>query len=238
MKQSGPVMDIETLPKYAQVRDLLIREILSGHLLDGERLPPERDMAAKLGVAVGTLRKGLRSLEKRGLLERVQGSGNYIRTNEEVSGIYAFFRLELAKGGGLPTARVLSVEAAQMPADLPDLPGGNWAHRIRRMRMLDMVPIAMEEIWLSRNHAETVTAGDLSDSLYQFYKTRLNLWITRAEDRVSLSKMPQWTEGLRLNAGDTCGFIERVSYAQTGAPAETSRTWFDPEVAHYVQNFK
>jgi GntR family transcriptional regulator len=61
-----------SLPIYLQVTELIIRDIAAGRLIDGEKLPPERDMAADLGIAVGTLRKALAELQNRGLLERVQ----------------------------------------------------------------------------------------------------------------------------------------------------------------------
>ena len=44
------------LPIYLQIAELLAREIAAGHLLDGERLPPERDMAERLGISVGTVK--------------------------------------------------------------------------------------------------------------------------------------------------------------------------------------
>ena len=58
------------LPIYQQVSELLIREIAAGRLLDGQRLPPERAMAAEHGVTVRTLRKALAELTRRGLLDR------------------------------------------------------------------------------------------------------------------------------------------------------------------------
>ncbi len=60
---------------YLQIAETLVRDIAAGTLIDGEKLPPERDMAKDLGIAVGTLRKTLSELESRGLLERIQGSG-------------------------------------------------------------------------------------------------------------------------------------------------------------------
>ena len=63
------------LPIYAQVSEVLIREIAVGRLADGQRLPPERQLAAAHQVTVRTLRKSLKILEDKGLLERVQGSG-------------------------------------------------------------------------------------------------------------------------------------------------------------------
>ncbi len=62
------------LPLYIQLSELIIREIEAGRLMEGERLPPEREMAQLYGTSVGTLRKALSALENKGLLRRVQGS--------------------------------------------------------------------------------------------------------------------------------------------------------------------
>jgi len=54
------------LPKYIQISELLIRDIVSGRLIDGERLPPERVLASTLNVTVTTLRKSLKVIAKKG----------------------------------------------------------------------------------------------------------------------------------------------------------------------------
>ena len=125
--------DAAALPIYMQVSGKLIREISSGRLIDGEKLPPERDMAADLGIAVGTLRKALNDLVAKGMLDRVQGSGNYVRHNPDAAGDYAFFRVELLNGGGLPTADVLSVRRIKKPSELPEFGRSGYGHRIRRL---------------------------------------------------------------------------------------------------------
>ena len=119
----------QSLPKTIQVSEMLIREIASGRIPDGSRLPSERKMAEDLGVAVGTLRRALAVLEDKGLLRRVQGSGNYVQTQSEVQSVYEFFRLELLEGGGMPTADILEVKRLQKPDDLPNIGPGTVAHR-------------------------------------------------------------------------------------------------------------
>lgn len=57
---------------------MLRKGITDGDFQNGERLPAERDLAQRFGVARGTLREGLRELEKNGLVERRQGSGTYV----------------------------------------------------------------------------------------------------------------------------------------------------------------
>ncbi len=156
-----------------QISEMLIREIMAGRLADGARLPPEREMAASLNVAVGTLRRALQDLQDKGLLERIQGSGNYVRAGEELLGVYAFFRLELVEGGGLPSAVILSVDKMSKPADLPSFGPSPDVHRIRRLRRLSGKSAALEEIWLDGARAESLRAEDLSDSLYLHYRLTL-----------------------------------------------------------------
>ena len=56
---------LTSLPKYVQLTEAIIRDIASGRLLDGERLPPEKSMAKNLGVSVGTLRKCLKAIAEK-----------------------------------------------------------------------------------------------------------------------------------------------------------------------------
>jgi DNA-binding FadR family transcriptional regulator len=60
----------------------LRRAITLGLLLDGERLPAENDLAARLGVSVETLRDALASLRTLGLVEtrRGRGGGSFVRS--------------------------------------------------------------------------------------------------------------------------------------------------------------
>lgn len=225
------------LPKYIQLSELIIREIDAGRILDGERLPPERDMARDYGTSVGTLRKALADLEEKGLLRRVQGSGNYVQKAQSPTGLYAMFRLELLEGGGLPSADVLSLDAMEKPGDLPAFGRSRFATRIRRRRWLNDVAIAVEEIWLDAS-VGTLNKNMLTDSLYQTYLKRLNFWITRAEDRVSVGLFPDWTPSAFASSGTACGYIERDSWSDARQPVEFSRTWFHPQRAVYVQRLK
>lgn len=227
------------LPKSLQLSEMLIREIAAGHIADGARLPPEREMAAEHGVAVGTLRKALAALETRGLLQRVQGSGNYVRARTEVDSIYAFFRLELAAGGGLPTARVMDVLRLAKPDAAKCIGPGKFAHRIRRLRLLDGVGVALEEIWLDERFARHLRAETLKESLYLYYKNELNLVIARVEDRVGVAPAPDWgSREIALAPGAPAGFVERLGWGDEPEPAEYSRTWFNADLARYTMRLQ
>ncbi|MGI8783302.1 MAG: FadR/GntR family transcriptional regulator [Acidobacteriota bacterium] len=53
--------------------------ILNGTLRPGDRLPPERELAEKLGVSKTVIREAMRSLATKGLVEIRPGSGMYVR---------------------------------------------------------------------------------------------------------------------------------------------------------------
>ncbi|MDA7426238.1 GntR family transcriptional regulator [Thalassococcus lentus] len=227
--------DPHALPLHIQISEMLIRDIHAGRLVDGERLPPERIMAENLGISVGTLRRALADLTEKRMLERVQGSGNYIRARTDAKSVYAFFRVELLEGGGLPTAELLSVEKRTKDKDLPTFGTAPDAHCIRRLRSLGGKPAVLEEIWLDASYADAITPQDMSESLYLYYREALGLWITRAEDRLGMAPVPDWAPpsfGLRPNTQTV--MATRISWSQDGTRAEVSRNWIDTNLATYV----
>lgn len=227
------------LPAYLRIAEHLTREIGAGRLAPGDRLAPERQMAARFGVSMVTLRKALRVVTERGLLDRRQGAGNFVRAPRERDlGTYALFRLEpLGDLGALPTAEVIGFEVKEAPPPLPGLGPLPRAYRIRRIRALGGRAVAAEEIWLDARFGD-LRRDMLSESLYRTYATRLGLTIAHAEDRLSTGALPDWAEG-RLDGLDPAHrgapmlLVERTGFDQYGAPAEISRTWVDTGRARY-----
>lgn len=63
----------------ARIGDELRRDILSGRLAPGARLPTERQLAVRFGISSTTVNKIMTLLELEGLLERRRGLGTYVR---------------------------------------------------------------------------------------------------------------------------------------------------------------
>lgn len=224
------------LPAYLQIAELLSREIAAGIWPDGSRLPTEANLAAKLGVAIGTLRKALAIIEKRGLLERIQGSGTYVRHKAKTGAIYEFLRLELKSGAGLPRATILSLDRLPNSDFLPAFGDGTSTHawRVRRLRHLGNTPAALEEIWFDARHAPRLKIDSIDESMHLFYREKLGFWITRAVDTVSVDPCPDFGVDTPFETGTPFGHVERVSWGNGGTVEEYSRNWFDPETVAYV----
>ena len=232
------------LPLHIKITELLSREISAGRWQSGERLPPEAELAATLGVAVGTLRKALAQLEQQSVIERRQGSGTYVRQTALGKGVYDLFRLELLHGGGLPTAQIISLDCIAHPEQVPifgntEAPAQRQCFRLRRLRSLNQTVVALEEIYFDARHHPGLQAQDLGEALYLHYQTHFGFWIAKAQDAVSAATIPAWVpSGFTLSAGAACGFIRRHAWASNDALEEYSLSWFNPSAAHYVSRLK
>ena len=77
-----PLHTIEPRRLYRQIADQLRALIAAGEFAVGSRLPPERDLAAQLGVSRPSVREALIALEVEGLVEVRMGSGIVVLARE------------------------------------------------------------------------------------------------------------------------------------------------------------
>jgi GntR family transcriptional regulator len=67
-------------PPYVQAADELRREIRTGELKPGQKLPSVRQLSERFGVAQMTVNNALRMLREEGLTVSTPGRGTYVRT--------------------------------------------------------------------------------------------------------------------------------------------------------------
>ena len=101
--------------------DQIKQLIASGAVAPGQRLPPERELAERLGVGRNSVREALKILEAVGLVESRVGDGTFI-TAQTGASIGRTIGLSLALWGGsiveiLDARRMIEVEATRAPAE-------------------------------------------------------------------------------------------------------------------------
>jgi DNA-binding GntR family transcriptional regulator len=65
--------------RYMHVVAVITERIESGEYPPGRRLPPEKDLAAELGVAYMTVRRAMGILRERGLVVTIWGLGTFVK---------------------------------------------------------------------------------------------------------------------------------------------------------------
>ena len=81
---AGPSLRVVTsdpTPPYEQLRRQFVELIGTGVLSPGDRLPPLRQLAADLGLAVGTVARTYRELEAANLVVSRRGGGTRVRAD-------------------------------------------------------------------------------------------------------------------------------------------------------------
>jgi DNA-binding transcriptional MocR family regulator len=76
-----PVLD-PARPVYRGIAEAIARDVASGRLTMGERLPPQRDLAKALGINLSSVTKGYRLAFELGLVNGETGRGTFIRVGD------------------------------------------------------------------------------------------------------------------------------------------------------------
>ena len=77
----------EPLPKHRQVYQALSRDIQSGRLKRGDRLPSEAELGRTFGASRITVGRAVRDLQLQGLVERRAGSGTFVTAGTSARGM-------------------------------------------------------------------------------------------------------------------------------------------------------
>ncbi len=73
-----PILAPTDKPRYRAIANAIAADIRSGRLVVGDRLPPQRTLAVRLGVDFTTAARGYVEAQRRGLIESRVGQGSFV----------------------------------------------------------------------------------------------------------------------------------------------------------------
>lgn len=212
-------------PAHAQIESWLAGRIR--RLSPGRRLPPERELAERLGVSRMTLRQALESLERQGLVARRVGrdGGTFVAEPKlELVGTSALS--DQLRGLGLEAgARV--VTAVERDATAEESVLGTRVYSIERVRLANGEPVALERTALTADVFPGLLDEPLDGSLYELLRARYGHVPVRAVERLepALATTDDAAK-LEIEPGSPLMLVERVAYGADGRALERSRDLF------------
>jgi GntR family transcriptional regulator len=138
-------------PLYRRLQERIRTSVAEGRLRPNEALPPERDIAAGVGVSRVTVRKAIQALVSEGVIRQRHGSGNFVaeaanRVQMGLSHLKSFTEDMQSRGSATSSRwleRTLSTVSPDEAMQLRLSPGEPVA-RFHRLRLANAMPMAIE----------------------------------------------------------------------------------------------
>lgn len=145
----------------------------------GDRLPSERELGLRWGVARMTVRHAMDALVAEGLIERRHGSGTYVvpQPFARLLGLTSFTQ-DMADRGLVAGSRLLAFETAPADAALAaqlHVPIGEPVHTFTRLRSGSGEPMAVETVSIPAAFVPGLSPADLGGSLYDLLARRYRI---------------------------------------------------------------
>ena len=207
------------LPLYEQLTAAVREAVETGALPPGTALPPEKELATLLGVSRQTVNVALTKLSKRGLLNRRRGTGTFVAepfVEQPLGGLYSFMH-SLESQGRSPGSRLLGFRVIVDDRASPLLEGSadGLVYEIKRLRLVDDEPFAVETTYLSRECGEKLPLERLEhDALYDLIEQFCGITVSSARETLRPVTLDRTDSHLlNVHPGEPAFLVERVGYA-------------------------
>jgi GntR family transcriptional regulator len=153
-------------PAYAQLAAILRRQIAGGVYPPGGKIPSESSISKQYRISVMTVRQAIGVLTEQGLIERIQGSGTFVKpftlagSRFDLHCIREIF--QDAEQTRVKVLRISLVKTDEKTAQKLGLPAGGRVILIRRILLRDNEPIMSHEGRIRCDPDRPVVEAELS----------------------------------------------------------------------------
>lgn len=175
---------------YVQLKRFILDQIENGDLQPSSRLPSERQLSEEFGVSRTTVRRALDDLAREGHIFTRVGRGTFVaeRKIDQNLQVLTGFTQDMQERDLKASARILDSGLLQASAELAGalhIQEGAQVVRLKRLRIADGVPLAVESAHLPHHLCPGVLEHDLeTGSLYEVLGNRYGLKLARAKQKI------------------------------------------------------
>nr|WP_306238589.1 GntR family transcriptional regulator [Ornithinimicrobium sp. HY1745] len=227
------------LPIHEQISEALRTRIRSGDLPVGSRLPTETALMSQFGVARGTVRRALRTLNEQGIVQTLQGKGTYVRSGRpepSIAQTLVGLSESLSYSEKSLTTTVLQqqiIPASGISRFPTPLEPAEQLLSLDRIRFLDGVPVARLKNWVRLQLAPGIDRTDFATTaLFTALDSAATGQVSSGR-RTFEAVLPggDIAQSLGISTTTPLLFLTQVTYLDDGTVIEWSDVWMD---SHHV----
>ena len=218
------IQKINSTPLYLQLKNKVKKDIRTGLLKPGDKLPSEMQMQKEYGMSRVTVRNAMAELEVEGYIIKVQGKGSFVAQSDMLRlpiGVTSFSEDARIQGVEI-SSKVLKACVEDRPSEIDreffKIPGEGEIMVVKRLRSVNGVPMVIEE-----NHLSVDYRGLVSKSLYEILQTKYKVVPSnkgRRSVRITFAT-PEIADYLELSPGTPVIESEMCVFDMNGEPVHT-----------------
>jgi GntR family transcriptional regulator len=235
------VLGGEGLALYKRVKLEVTRTLSSGAFSTGQLLPTEKQLAARYGVSIGTIRRAIDDLVAEHVLIRQQGRGTYLATfspERLLNRFWPVFRKDGTRE--IPIVQTLLFQHERASAEAAEalaIGVGDPVYRIVNLLLMGGNPVLLDDVVLPTRlypglTEETFVSRDMT--MYGLYQSRYGINVIRTVDRLhGVAADEPTAERLGLPVGTPLLAFTRIAYTFDDKPVELRRTQLYTDAYEY-----
>lgn len=218
---------------------ILLREMALMELAPGDRIPTEQELCEQYGVSRITVRQAVSSLVKEGILARQRGRGTYVLPPKSAEPLDPddvpqtedqAHRIVLYSAEGVVADRRLAGKLQVLQ--------GEPLHKIRRLRLLEEVPISYITLYLPTRLFPEFTRTELESPFFrQLMECKSGLRPCRGDEIIECIEADEFrSDLLQVPVGTPLLVVESITYLPSGEVTEFSRAYHRADRSRLVRS--
>lgn len=200
----------------------------------GQKIPSERVLSERFGVARMTLRHAIETYILEGKLERRPGSGTYISNQcYSLSARCRSFSSEMKSRGLEPGNKLLMakiISADKVNSSKLRIPLNSKILKFSRLRFGNEIPMAYQTTSIPVSYIGIIEDAELEGSLEDLLQNRFGITIVTSQTEISGDFADQKTAKLlEIETTTPCLVKETIDMDQRSRSIMWNRTWYNAE---------
>ncbi len=230
-------------PLYQQVQQSILQCLADGEWKPGEQLPTEGQLAERFGVAVFTIRGGIKELVAANILIRSQGKGTFVMRHTQQRERHQYSQIFYKDGTQVfPDREILSCERTTASGEAATILNGGKSKKPKVLRIkgvlnVDGEPASTLDVMVPSKMFKGLTSKSIreaKETLYAVYQDVSEINVIRMQERVFGAIADRQTaKALKITSGTPVLKIIRIAYTYNDIPVEFRVRYLEADQYHY-----